>query len=333
MFCSYEDANEHTAGERVGARCWCCCHEWKNNFSRLRQGPNSWVTIGIDVGSMLHSIHIHYYYLSNVSHICKMQRRLHDRRRETERQCALGDGPPSTAQCTEQTPKCNSIFIGVDFFLVSVGWALSSSHSHRRQIFLGCSDSGAFKLFPDISRGKSARGNETRWNSEMLNDNMKIMIKIIDSVLISRVRESRFISFSSHRPDPAAMERVIDVIDFRRFPFTSHRFASFARSLFANIFSIFIMCVLVAGKYFDSKYNFIFSDIVCATLAAVSKLRKCVFDHSTSSNCLHSAVARKSMRKKEAKRNETEWNEKRSHVRSMRCNTFFCRSANTKQWN
>lgn len=119
----------YVRARRKGAGCRCHKCERKT-FLRLRQRLNSWVTIA-GIGSALHSIHIHYYnHFECVTHL---QRLLHGDRRE--------------ARELSKNPKCNSIFIGVDFslFLFRLNFAVVVNYELRE--YLGCLDSSAFKTY------------------------------------------------------------------------------------------------------------------------------------------------------------------------------------------
>lgn len=139
-------------------------------------------------------------------------------------------------------PKCNSIFIGVDFSL-SLSLSVSIEPCCRREPreYLGCSDSSASKTY------RAQRQERQNWwtfhdvERQLENDDKN--------------NRFRFFFFASLGIVAKWKERVIVVV-----------YVYFVHKPFADIFSIYIMC---AGKYFDSKYNFIFSDIVCTTLSAV----------------------------------------------------------------
>lgn len=125
----------------------------KKTVLRLRQRLNSWVII-TGIGSLLYSIHIHYYYhFECVTHLQGLQ-----------------NGDRRGARELSTNPKCNSIFIGVDFFF-SLSLSIEPWRRCQPRQYSCCSDSSAFKTY------RRHRKDKAGGHFMMLNDILKMMIK------------------------------------------------------------------------------------------------------------------------------------------------------------
>lgn len=191
--------------------------------------------------------------------------------RETDRRGTGGsgkdNGPPSAAQSAQsETQNVIRYLLALIFF---------SSVSLDVVIVVN-KFFGLFRIARIQNEPTCAGEWERAWKADraMLSDNLKMMIKIIDSIFLffSFVRSSRY----PHCVQSTNGRSEIDVFYFSLHVVPTHK-------TFANIFSIYIT---YAGKYFDSEYNFILSDIVCTARTAIQNWENVC--STISSNCLHS---------------------------------------------